>query len=122
MPEIKASGTEYPELELGGVTYEVKFTRGILYRLDKAGVTFNPQFTKTTSTVKLANLIDVLHMVISFEGTHEELAELAYDKRDEVSSKLIQAWGKVVLPSLQARGSAQAAAKPSADDPTSTLQ
>jgi hypothetical protein len=112
------TGAEYPTIELGGKQYELKFTRGLQYRLEKAGNAFNPVFTKTTSTLSLANLIDTLHMMIGFEGTHEELTEIAFDKRDEISAKLIESWGKVVLPSLQARKSAQAAAKPNAEAPT----
>lgn len=108
--EIKST-IEYPKLELGDQTYEIKFTRGLLFRLDKAGIQFNATINKTRSTMGLANLIEVLHMAINFPGTTEELAELAFDKRDEIMTVLVEAWGKVVLPSLQARVAAQAAAQ-----------
>lgn len=117
MEETKAPG-EFPGIELGGETYQVKFTRGLLYRLDKMGIQFSPRFTPQGSTCSLSNIIDVLHVVIGFKGTHEELTELAYDKRNEIHEKLVDAWGKVVLPSLQAQQSAQAAAKAIAEPTT----
>jgi hypothetical protein len=117
MDETKAPG-EFPEIELGGKKYTVKFTRGMLYRLDKMGIQFSPRFTPQGSTCTLSNIIDVLHVVIGFEGSHEELAELAYDQRNDIHAKLVEAWGKVVLPSLQAQASAQAAAKALAESTT----
>ena len=115
MDETKETGVDYPEIELGGEKYPVKFTRGTLYRLSKAGIAFNPTFLKGGASVQLSNLIDTLHLVIQYPGTAEELTELVYDRRDEISGVLIEAWGKVVLPSLQAKIAAlQMAAKPEA--------
>lgn len=117
MDEQKMTGIEYPKVELGGKSYEIKFTRAALYRLDDAGITFNPRFTQAGYTIGLANLVKTLHVVINFEGSHEELAELAYDNRDDIGAKLVDAWGKVVLPSLQAKASAMAAAKQAESPP-----
>lgn len=94
MEENKAPG-EFPEIELGGETYQIKFTRGLLYRLDKMGIQFSPRFTPQGSTCTLSNIIDVLHVVIGFKGTHEELAELAYDKRNDIHTKLVESWEKL---------------------------
>lgn len=111
MDEKEMTGQEYPTIELGGKAYELKFTRGMIYRLDKMGIVFAPVIRQTgpnttETTVKLSNLIDTLHVVIGFQGTSEELAELAFDKRDELTFKLTDAWRKVVLPSMQARAAA----------------
>lgn len=109
--EKLTTSPEYPKLELGGKTYELKFTRGLMYRMDKAGVLFNATIKKTSSTMNFSNIVDVLHMAIRFDGTHEDLAELAFDRRDEITSLLVEAWSKVVLPSLQARVAALSAAQ-----------
>lgn len=109
---------EFPSIELGGKTYQLKFTRGALFRLDDAGISFNPAFTPAGYSIKLANLIRTLHIVIGFAGTHEELAELAFDRRNEIGALLVQAWGKVLLPSLQLRTSALAVANPEEVKPT----
>ena len=101
MDETKETGVDYPEIELGGQKYPIKFTRGTLYRLSKAGIHFNPVFAKGGYSLDISNLIDTLHMVIQFAGTHEELTELVYDQRWHVSAVLVEAWGKVVLPSLK---------------------
>ena len=122
MDESTNTGTEYPTIELEGKTYEIKFTRAAMYRLDNAGVTFAPRFTPKGYSVGIANLINTLHVVIGFQGSHEDLAELAYDKRDEIGGKLVEAWGKVVLPSFQAKASALAAAKATAEDNPPVLQ
>lgn len=99
------SGQEYPILKIGEQTYTVKFTRGMLYRMNKASIQFLPTFAPggQAATLQLGQLIDTLHMAINFQGTHEDLAELVFDRRDEVAVLLIDAWGKVILPSLQAR-------------------
>ncbi len=117
MDETKDTGVDYPELDLGGTKYAVKFTRAAIYRLEKAGIVFNPTFIRdaagkaTGASTQFSNIVDVLHIVIKFEGTHDELAEFVYDRRDEISGVLIGAWGKVVLPSLQTRAAQLAAAK-----------
>lgn len=110
---MNGSGVEYPKVELGGVTYEVKFTRGLIYRMDKAGISFTPRFLNQGKQVQLSfsNLIDVLRMAISFPGTAEELAELAYDKRNEITTALVNGWGNLLLSSK----APVAAAQPEAD-------
>ncbi len=121
MNETNAPET-FPEIDLGGKKYAVKFTRGTMYRLDKAGIPFSPNVSNNQVTSKFSNIVDVLHMVVGFEGSHEDLAELIYDRRNEIQTILVEAWGKVVLPSLQAMASAQAAAKPTAETGKPTLQ
>lgn len=117
MEEQITTSAEYPSIELGGTKYEVKFTRGLMYRLDKMGLSFNPTFEsgKKAWSGKLSNMVDVLKEAIGFQGTAEELTELCYDKRDEVLSVLVEAWGKVVLPSLNARVAALSAAQANAE-------
>ena len=100
---MENTGVDYPTIELGGKTYEVKFTRGLLYQLDKQGIKFNPQFANNSATCGLSAIVDTLRLAIGFEGSSEELAELVYDKRDEALTALVNGWGKVVLPSLQAK-------------------
>lgn len=100
---MENTGVDYPTIELGGKTYEVKFTRGLLYQLDKHGIKFNPQFANNSATCGLSAIVDTLRLAIGFEGSAEELAELVYDKRDEALTALVNGWGKVVLPSLQAK-------------------
>ena len=97
------TGIDYPTIELGGKTYQVKFNRALLYQLDKRGIAFNPQFRNGGATCGLAAIIDTMQLAIGFEGTADELAELVYDKRDEALTALVAGWGKVVLPSLQAK-------------------
>jgi hypothetical protein len=111
------SGVSYPTVELGGVRYEVKFTRATMYRLDKEGIVFNPQFARSSATLKFSTIVDTLKLCIAFDGSADELAELCFDKRDEILSVLVESWGKVVLPSIQARAAAKAANSRTADLP-----
>ena len=113
------TGVDYPTIELGGKTYEVKFTRGLLYQLDKQGIKFNPQFANNAATCGLSSIVDTLKLAIGFEGTADELAELVYDKRDEALTALVNGWGKVVLPSLQAKIAATVAKTKAAELPQS---
>jgi hypothetical protein len=107
------TGQSYPTVILDGVTYEVKFTRGLLYKLEKSGITFNPKMTRTgeaiSSSCLFSTIVDVLRLAIDYQGTAEELAELAFDQRDSILEILVAGWGKVMLPSLQARVAAKAA-------------
>lgn len=108
MSETK-TGVEYPVLNLGGADYEVRFTRGLLYRLTKDKIAFVPQTTGNGASLSFDVIVDTLKRAISFPGTEEQLAELCYDRRDEILDILMAAWGKVVLPSLQTRAAARAA-------------
>ena len=121
MSELIGTGVEYPTVELGGKTYEIKFTRALIYRLDKAGINFAPTMTRqgavTHTACAFGTIIDTLKMAISFDGTAEDLAELAFDKRDEILDALVAGLGKVVLPSLQARAAARAANRLMAEQP-----
>lgn len=119
MIESNGTGVTYPEIELGGKTYVLKFTRGTLYRLDKAGIVFNPRFTNLGKpnqqvTMPLAMFIDSLKIVIGFEGDPEELTELVFDRQGEIMDLMLDAWGKAVLPSLNIRIAALTAAKQAA--------
>jgi hypothetical protein len=91
------TGIEYPTIELGGKTYIVKFSRGILYRLGKAGVDIRTtRGLGDTINMPFTQLVDAYHVVIAFEGTHEELAELLFDKKGDALTKLILAVGKTL--------------------------
>jgi hypothetical protein len=99
------SGVDYPTIELGGKTYTVKFSRGLLYRMSKLGVVFAPQVvpnpndpSKKLIQMSFVQIVDVLHVAIGFEGTHEELAELVFEHRPQVIDALMAAWGKAFPP------------------------
>ena len=111
------SPVEYPKITLGGTEYEVKFTRGLLYRLEKAGIVFTPAIKNRGASCGLVVLMETLHMAIGFKGTVEELTEIAFDQRDEVLTVLVDGWGKVMLPSLQTRAAAVAKRKPAQQTP-----
>lgn len=115
----ETTGVTYPEIELGGVTYSVKFTRGLIYKLDKAGINFAPKITREGETYhsqcSFSTIVDTLKLAIDFEGTSEDLAELCFEKRDQILDILVAGWGKVVLPSLQARAVAKAAKRETAN-------
>lgn len=98
MESMNGTGITYPEIELGGKKYVVKFTRGLIYRMGKAGIDFRPVVTQGSITVPFSTLVDVLHMAITFEGTPEDLAEVLYDKRNEAMTALIGAWAKMLPP------------------------
>ena len=80
----------------------------MLYRLEKAGVAFSPKFDRDSKTwaFSFSNIVDTLHACISYRGTHEELAEGVFDIRDQVSRVLLDAWGNLVLPTIQGRAAA----------------
>lgn len=106
------TGVEYPKLTLDGVAYEVKFTRAMLYRMEKLGVKFAPTFKnengKATVAMSLANLVDVLHVATGYRGTHEELAEAVFDQRNAAVDALMVAWGKAFPPPPQPQAAAEA--------------
>lgn len=113
------TGVQYPTIELGGQTYTVKFSRAMLYRLGKAGVKFSPQFKAPEGDkpggiqMDFAQVVDVLHLAIGFQGTHDDLAELVFDKRNEAVSAIMLAWGKA-FPSPQIQLREPAGANPEA--------
>lgn len=102
MSEQITTGVEYPTIELAGVTFTLKFTRGaMLYRLSKSGTAIadmNARGTKTLSAV-----IDVLHAALfgQFNGTPEELSDLVMNegKMKEARTAVDIALGKVFPPS-----------------------
>ncbi len=98
MEPLNGTGVDYPTIELGGTKYTVKFSRGMLYRMGKQGVNFAPQFANNAVSMPFAQVVDVLHIATGFAGTHEELAELVFDKRNEAVTALMSAWGKAFPP------------------------
>ena len=108
----KLTGVEYPTIELGGKEYTIRFTRALFYKMGKAGIKFNPQVTSTMVQVPFHELVDVMKLAIDFQGTEEELAEMLFDKRDQVVMPLVNAWGNLVLPTLKLRTQAAAANTP----------
>lgn len=108
------TGVQYPTLTLDGVTYTVKFSRGLLYRMEKLGVKFAPTFPKDDTgkplgvSMSISNLVDVLHIAIGYPGTHEELAEAVYEQRNDAVTALVVAWGKAFPPRPQPQAPAEA--------------
>ena len=96
---INGTGVDYPTIELGGKTYTVKFSRGMLYRMGKLGVVFAPKLDAGRITMDFAQIVDLAHLATGFKGTHDELAELLYDKRNDALTALMAAWGKAFPPS-----------------------
>lgn len=95
------TGIEYPKITLGGVEYEIKFTRATMYQLGKRGIRFVPQISAGGARMEFHEMVDVLYLTIGFKGTPDELAELCYDVRGELVGPLVDAWAKVVLPSFK---------------------
>lgn len=105
------SGVEYPTLVIGGVSYVVKFSRGALYRLDKAGFDLRqlgPQLqqwfpkklddgTEIPGNLRLSVLVDVLHSAIGdkFLGSPEQLAEALGENIAEAAIAVVQAIAKM---------------------------
>lgn len=96
MSQNNGTGIEYPTIELGGKTYTVKFSRGLLYRLAKAGVKIETRQIAGGVSMPFEILVDAYHVLIGFEGSHEELAEMMFDKRGEALNKLLVAVGKTL--------------------------
>ena len=93
------TGVEYPTIELGGVNYTVKFSRGMLYRMGKQGVSFSPKFPgEGKVSMDFSQIVDLLCLATGFPGTHEDMAELVYEKRNEAVAALMAAWGKAFPP------------------------
>lgn len=106
--ETEKTGVQYPTVQIGDATYEIRFTAETMYDLGLAGIAFNPKWDAQTSTwsCDFTNMCQVLKVVIGFPGTARELAGLVFDTRDDIVVALIDGWGKVVLPSLQRRTAA----------------
>ncbi len=101
MANLNGTGIQYPTLELGGVTYTVKFSRGgILYRLSKSGT--NLSDLRAGSGKSFATVIDVLHAALfdQYMGDAESLAELVMseDKIALASEVVSEALKKVFPP------------------------
>ena len=95
MSELNGTGIEYPTITIGGKVYTVKLTRAALYRLGKAGIKINFQTAGDKALFDFSNLVDIFHLVCGFAGTHEELAELLFDQRNEFATVLMAALGKI---------------------------
>lgn len=110
MPDEKkpngiVSGIEYPTLELGGVTYTLKFTRGaLLYNASKSGVDFGAIGPRS-----FAALVDGLCLILAgqFTGTPQDMSNIIVacenpaDKIKECRAALDAAWGKASPSSQQ---------------------
>jgi hypothetical protein len=118
---MEGTGIEYPTIEIAGKRYTVKFSRGALYRLDKAGFDLRelgPSIQRwfpnggRDGNVRLSVLFDVLHSAIAEQlptGMNAmELCELALpmdspgeetQKRVvEIATAIIQALIKMAPP------------------------
>lgn len=94
------TGIIYPVIELGGIKYTVKFSRGgILYRLSKSGTSLADL---TGGSKNFSAVIDVLHAALfsQFQGSAEDLAELVMTegKTAEVAQAIGEALKKVFPP------------------------
>jgi hypothetical protein len=72
----KGTGSKYPTVTLGGVTYPVKVTREILlYRMIQKGIDFS---NKNNRPKALEMICETIHFLIAdhFHGTVEDLAQL----------------------------------------------
>lgn len=99
-PSTNGTGVQYPHITLGGVDYELKFTREVLYyRLSKAGLDLGNLGDRLKN---LAAVCDIVHALIgrSFSGTAEDVAQmiLAEDKIRECATAIAEALGKVLPP------------------------
>jgi hypothetical protein len=78
---MEGSGVDYPTIDIEGVQYTLKFSRGAMYRLDKAGVDFRAlarQFEKwKTGFVHLSGLVDVIHACLAEQIPDISAAQLA---------------------------------------------
>ena len=112
--EISYNGTgiDYPRLTLGGVEYELKFTRGaLLYRISRRGISVS---TLRDPERRIAAGVDILHAIIGdqFGGTPEQLADLVFteEKFAEVIQAVTVAVGKVFPPKAEPAQAAAGAA------------
>lgn len=101
--EYQGTGIEFPKITLGGVEYELKFTRGaLLYRISRKGIAMADL---SNANKRFACLFDILHAIISdkFSGTADDLASMAYEedgKMKEIDAAVSVALGKA-FPSTQ---------------------
>lgn len=100
--DLSGSGIDFPTLELGGITYTIKFTRAtILYRLSRAGVSFTDLQKRDR---RFAALHDILFAAIQdqYEGTVESLVELIYaEGKGRLVDAAVAAAIKKVFPPTQ---------------------
>jgi hypothetical protein len=124
MSELNGTGVEYPTIELGGKTYTVKFTGAAMRKMEKAGLQFRPSVVEQADgnkgvSIGFSNLVDVLMTCIPFQGTVDELADLAWPKvkRDEIATALMQGWGNLWQSSGQLKLQETAAKTPEPQQP-----
>jgi len=104
MSELNGTGIDYPTLELGGVKYTLKVTRGVMiFRLSDAGI----NLAEINVHIKAVSaIIKVLHAMLleQYTGTPEQLCELvlAEDKMKLAAQAVRDALGKVFPTSLTA--------------------
>jgi hypothetical protein len=82
---------EFPMIELGGKAYSIKVTLAGLYRAEKAGINPNGRPERGQTVFSMPQIVDLCHFFCGFPGTHDQLAELVYHKRNEFADKFIVA-------------------------------
>jgi hypothetical protein len=105
------TGIEYPTIKLGEKIYPVKWTAANEYDMSAAGVSLmgvpNPHAPGKVN-IPFHQVVDALHILIGFEGTKHELAELITGRSQEAYEKIVLARGKAT-PSKTAKQEAPAA-------------
>lgn len=90
------TGVDYPTIELGGKTYAIKWTRAAAYDLSLAGVNLGGVVSAPGKlSIPFHQVVDGLYILIGFEGTKHELAELVHGKTQEAYDKMILSAGKI---------------------------
>jgi hypothetical protein len=117
------TGVVYPTIELGGVTYELRITRGaLLYRISKNQVDMNDLGKDADPRKRVAAVFDVLHAIIAdkFQGSVEDLADvvIAEGKMKEATVGVLGAVGKVFPPAEPATPAVEA----TPEKPTEVVQ
>ncbi len=122
---MESTGITYPTIEIGGKSYEIKFTGATLFTLQENGIQFAPRFepnqnpADTKWRCEFNNLIKTLKVCIGWRFEIDTLANLVFPIRDEAFTKLMEAWGNLMLPSIQLklRETAAKQAEPTSPEP-----
>jgi hypothetical protein len=91
------SGIEYPTIKLGEKVYAIKWSAATEYDMSAAGVSLGGVASPIPGKVNIPfhQVVDALSILIGFEGTKHELAELVTGRTQEAYDKIILARGKV---------------------------
>jgi len=117
------TGVVYPTIELGGVTYELRITRGaLLYRISKNQIDMNDLGQDSDPRKRVAAVFDVLHAIVAgkFQGSIEDLADLVITegKMKDAATAVLLAVGKVFPPAEPATPAVEA----TPEKPTEVVQ